>query len=138
MRNIITITFIAISTLVNAQSEIYLDEIDDYHTAIISADNDKTLFVETLDDDKQILGYGSDFFVVYKKSMRKIYVKSSDGVVISSMEFPKNCYLEVIDFRGMTEHEMDYVKQTKEAFIIVNLDTDVKSKYNKHCKYIGH
>ena len=137
MRNIITITLLFLSTLVSAQSEIYLDELDDYQTAIVSSETGKTLFVETIDDDKQILGYGADFFVVYRKSTNKIYVKSTDGKIISGMAIPKNCYLEVINFEGMTEYEMYDAKESKEAFFVVNIETGEKSKYNKHCVFIG-
>jgi hypothetical protein len=137
MRNIIAITLLFLSTQVNAQSEIYLDELDDYQTAIVSSETGKTLFVETIDDDKQILGYGTDFFVVYRKSTNKIYVKSTDGKIISGMTIPKNCYLEVINFEGMTEYEMYDVKESKEAFFVVNIETGEKSKYNKHCVFIG-
>jgi hypothetical protein len=137
MRNIIAITLLFLSTQVSAQSEIYLDELDDYQTAIVSSETGKTLFVETIDDDKQILGYGTDFFVVYRKSTNKIYVKSTDGKIISGMTISKNCYLEVINFEGMTEYEMYDVKESKEAFFVVNIETGEKSKYNKHCVFIG-
>jgi hypothetical protein len=53
------------------------------------------------------------------------------------MTIPKNCYLEVINFEGMTEYEMYDVKESKEAFFVVNIETGEKSKYNKHCVFIG-
>ena len=136
MRNIITTAFILLSALANAQSEIYLKELVEDQIAIVNTKTGKTLSIETLTDDKIILGYGNDFYVVLRYSTNKIYVKSPEGVVISGMTIPEGGYVDVTNFGNMSDIEIYNAIQTKDAFTIVDED-DVKKRYNKHCKFIG-
>ena len=135
MKNIITITLLFLSTLVSAQ-KIQLQEIDEYQTAIVSTETGKTLSIETQTDDKRILGYGNDFYVVLRYSTNKIYVKSPEGVVISGMTIPEGGYVDVTNFGNMSDIEIYNAIQTKDAFTIVDED-DIRKRYNKHCKFIG-
>ncbi len=138
MRNIILTAFISLSTLAYAQSEIYLKELTEDQIAIVNAENDQTLFIETKDSDKEILGYAADFYTVYRTSTNKVYVKSPDGKVISGLAVPPHCYVEATDFANMTDHERFHAKSTKIAFTIVNVDTAERFTYNKYCKFIGN
>ena len=138
MRNIILTAFISLSTLAYAQSEIYLKELTEDQIAIVNAENDQTLFIETTDSDKQILGYAADFYIVYRNSTKKVYVKRPDGKIISGIEVPDNCYVEATNFDNMSDHERFHAMSIKIAFTIVNLDTEVSYKYNKYCKFIGN
>jgi hypothetical protein len=135
MRNIFTLIFIVVSTLVNAQ-KIILNEIDDNKTAIVSTETGNTLFIETLSEDKIILGYGNDFYVVMRYSTNKLYVKAPDGTVISGIAIPQGGYVEVVNFGNMSDIEIYNAIQTKDAFTIVD-ENDVKKRYNKYCKFIG-
>ena len=136
MRNIITITLLFLSTIASSQN-IQLQQIDEYQTAIVSTKTGKTLSIETLTDDKIILGYGNDFYVVLRYSTNKIYVKSPEGVVISGMAIPEGGYVDVTNFGNMSDIEIYNAIQTKDAFTIVDED-DVKKRYNKHSKFIGN
>ena len=136
MRNIFTLIFIVVSTLVNAQ-KIILNEIDDNKTAIVSTETGNTLFIETLSEDKIILGYGNDFYVVMRYSTNKLYVKAPDGTVISGIAIPQGGYVEVVNFGNMSDIEIYNAIQTKDAFTIVD-ENDVKKRYNKYCKFIGN
>jgi hypothetical protein len=136
MRKIITITLLFLSTIASAQN-IQLQEIDEYQTAIVSTKTGKTLSIETLTDDKIILGYGNDFYVVLRYSTNKIYVKTPEGVVISGMAIPEGGYVDVTNFGNMSDIEIYNAIQTKDAFTIVDED-DVKKRYNKHSKFIGN
>lgn len=142
MKNILT-TIIAIATITSAASQISLKELDEdmshpfsYEMAILD-ENGNTLFVEKQDEDKQIIGYGHDFYIVYRQSTNKVYVKSPKGVVLSGIEIPQGCYVEPTNYDMMTDHEQFYALNAKIAFAIVNPETEHRTTYNKHCKRIG-
>ena len=48
----------------NDNENIYLKNLSDTQIAIID-DSEKTLFIETVSDDKQIIGIGKDFYTIY-------------------------------------------------------------------------
>ena len=143
MKTILSILLTIIAVSANAQERIYLKELDEdmshpfAHKVAITDANEKILFTETQDDDKQIVGLGFDFYTVYRKSTNKIYVKNSKGEVLSGMEIPAGCYFEAVNFEMLTEHEQFHEMNIKAAFTIVNMDEDKKTVYNKHCKRIG-
>lgn len=143
MKTILALIITIITTAAAAQDQIYLKELDEdmshpysYQVAITD-ENGNVLFTETQDDDKQIIGYGHDFFIVYRTSTNKIYVKSPKGVVLSGMEVPEGCYVEPVNYDMMSDHEQYHVRMTKTAFTVVNQDNDRRTVYNKHCKRIG-
>ena len=138
---ILTLAILTAANITNSQ--ISLKELDEdmshpfsYEMAIVD-ENGNTLFVEKQDDDKQIIGHGQDFYVVYRNSTKKVYVKSPKGAVLSGMVVPEGCYVEAVNYDNMTDHEQFDAKTTKTAFTIVNPDTDQRNVYNKHCKRIG-
>jgi hypothetical protein len=137
------LTIMATLAMTNATSQISIKELDEdmshpfSHEMAILDENGKTLFVEKQDDDKQIIGYGHDFFIVYRQSTNKVYVKSPKGVVLSGMEIPEGCYVEPTNYDMMTEHEQAYALNGKIAFTIVNPENEHRTVYNKHCKRIG-
>ena len=137
------LTIMATLAMTNATSQISIKELDEdmshpfSHEMAILDENGKTLFVEKQDDDKQIIGYGHDFFIVYRQSTNKVYVKSPKGVVLSGMEIPEGCYVEPTNYDMMTDHEQAYAMNGKIAFTIVNPETEHRTVYNKHCKRIG-
>ena len=142
MKNIL-ITIAAILAMANANSQISFKDIDEdpehpfaEEVAIVD-ENGKTLFVERQDEDKMILGHGHDFYIVYRKSTNKIYVKSPKGAVLSGIEVPKGCYVEAVNYDNMTDHEQFDALTSKAAFTVVDPDTDHRTVYNKQCKRIG-
>lgn len=142
MKKIIT-TIAAILAIHLADAQISFRDIDEdpehpfaEEVAIVD-ENGRTLFVERQDEDKMILGHGHDFYIVYRNSTNKIYVKSPKGVVLSGIEVPKGCYVEAVNYDNMTDHEQFDALTSKAAFTIVNPETEHRTVYNKHCKRIG-
>lgn len=138
---ILTLAILTAANITNSQ--ISLKELDEdmshpfsYEMAIVD-ENGNTLFVEKQDADKQIIGHGHDFFIVYRQSTNKIYVKNPKGVVLSGMEVPEGCYVEPVNYDNMTDHEQFDALTSKAAFTIVNPETEHRTVYNKHCKRIG-
>lgn len=142
MKNIL-ITILATLAITNANSQISLRDLDEdmshpfSHEVAIIDEKGNTLFVEKQSEDKEIIGHGHDFFIVYRKSTNKIYVKDPKGQIISGMEIPAGCYLDAVNYEGMTDHEQFDAFTTKTAFTITNYETEKKTVYNKHCKRIG-
>lgn len=142
MKNIL-ITTAAILAITNATSQISLKELDEdmshpfSHQVAIVDEAGNTLFVEKQDSDKQIIGHGHDFYIVYRQSTNKVYVKNPNGVVLSGIEVPEGSYVEPVNYEAMTDHERSYVHDSKKAFAIVNTDNEHRTVYNKHCKRIG-
>lgn len=142
MRNLI-LTIFATLAITNATSQISIKELDEdmshpfSHEMAILDENGKTLFVEKQSEDKQIIGYGHDFFIVYRISTNTIYVKNPKGIVLAGMEIPEGCYVEPTNYDMMTDHEQFYALNAKIAFNIVNPENEHRTTYNKHCKRIG-
>ena len=59
----------------NDNENIYLKDISETQIAIIDA-SEKTLFIETISDDKQIIGIAKDFYTIYFTESRKLYIKN--------------------------------------------------------------
>jgi hypothetical protein len=121
----------------NDNENIYLKNLSDTQIAIID-DSEKTLFIETVSDDKQIIGIGKDFYTIYFTESRKLFIKNKWGKIISGIKVPIDNYVEAIDFSNMDQYEIFNALDSKIAFTIENLDTGKKTKYNKFCKVIGH
>ena len=142
MKNILT-TIAAILAITNASSQISLKELDEdmshpfSHEVAIVDEAGNTLFVEKQDGDKQIIGYGHDFFIVYRQSTNKVYVKSTKGIVLSGMAVPDGCYVEAVNYDNMTDHEQFDALTSKAAFTIVEIENGHRTVYNKHSKRIG-
>lgn len=138
MKTILAIIIAMAAHLASAQ--IYLKELDEDMThpysyqVAITDQNGKTLFVETQDEDKQIAGYGHDFYTVYRKSTNTIYVKTPQGVVISGLKLEGNQYAEAVDFDTMTDHEQYHARSINHAFTVIDPDADTQTSYNKNCK----
>jgi hypothetical protein len=142
MKNIL-ITIATILAMANANSQISFKDIDEdpehpfaQKVAIVD-ENGVTTFVENQDEDKMILGHGHDFYIVYRKSTNKIYVKNPKGVVLSGIEVPEGRYVEAVNYDNMTDHEQFDALTSKAAFTIVDPETEHRTVYNKHCKRIG-
>jgi hypothetical protein len=121
----------------NDNENIYLKNLSETQIAIIDA-SEKTLFIETISDDKQIIGITKDFYTIYFTESRKLYIKNKFGKVLSGLTVPLDHYVEAVDFSNMDQYEIFNALDSKIAFTIENLDTGKKTKYNKFCKPIGH
>jgi hypothetical protein len=121
----------------NDNENIYLKNLSETQIAIIDA-SEKTLFIETISDDKQIIGIAKDFYTIYFTESRKLYIKNKFGKVLSGLTVPLDHYVEAVDFSNMDQYEIFNALDSKIAFTIENLDTGKKTKYNKFCKPIGH
>jgi hypothetical protein len=121
----------------NDNENIYLKDISETQIAIIDA-SEKTLFIETISDDKQIIGITKDFYTIYFTESRKLYIKNKFGKVLSGLTVPLDHYVDAVDFSNMDQYEIFNALDSKIAFTIENLDTGKKTKYNKFCKPIGH
>lgn len=141
MKKIIS-TFIICLVYSNIYSQIFLKELDEdmshpysYQVAIINS-NGNTLYIENQNDDKQIIGYGNDFVLIFRTSTNTIYVKNIKGEVISGFKIPEGSYFDPVNFANMSDHEQEWVKISKTAFTIIDEDGD-KIIYNKYCKPMG-
>ena len=121
----------------NDNENIYLKNLTETQIAIIDA-SEKILFIETISEDKQIIGIGKDFYTIYFTESRKLFIKNKSGKIISGLKVPIDNYVEAIDFSNMDQYEIFNALDSKIAFTIENLDTGKKTKYNKFCKAIGH
>jgi hypothetical protein len=140
MKIILLISSLLINLITFSQNDnenIYLKNLTETKIAIIDA-SEKTLFIETISDDKQIIGINKDFYTIYFTESRKLYIKNKFGKVLSGLTVPFDHYVEAVDFSNMDQYEIFNALDSKIAFTIENLDTGKKTKYNKFCKIIGH
>jgi hypothetical protein len=140
MKIILLISSLLINLITFSQNDnenIYLKNLSETQIAIIDA-SEKTLFIETISDDKQIIGITKDFYTIYFTESRKLYIKNKFGKVLSGLTVPLDHYVEAVDFSNMDQYEIFNALDSKIAFTIENLDTGKKTKYNKFCKPIGH